>query len=114
MKKLYTAPNPLVIGHIKNLLESGGIRCSVKNIYLAGAIGELPPIECWPELWVLDDRRYPEARRVLKRTLAPLRPAVRPWHCQKCRTDVDGQFSECWNCGGARPLFETTPRDKTC
>jgi putative signal transducing protein len=113
MKKLYTAQSPLVITHLKNLLESGGIRCVVKNLYLAGAVGELPPIECWPELWVLDDLRYPEARRLLDRILAPVRPAEKPWHCQKCAIDIDGQFSECWNCGGERPLFESTNRAKT-
>ena len=112
MKKLYTAQSPLVISHLKNLLESGGILCTLKNVYLAGAMGELPPIECWPELWVLDDQRYPEARRVLKRVLAPLRPAAKPWRCRKCRTEVDGQFSECWNCGVGRPLFEDATRQK--
>jgi hypothetical protein len=112
MKKLYTAQSPLVISHLKNLLESGGVRCTVKNLYLAGAVGELPPIECWPELWVLDDQRYAEARRVLKRVLAPLRAAAKPWHCKKCRIEIDGQFSECWNCGGGRPLFQDAPRQK--
>jgi hypothetical protein len=112
MKKLYTAQSPLIISHLKNLLESGGVRCTVKNLYLAGAVGELPPIECWPELWVLDDQRYAEARRVLKRVLAPLRPAAKPWHCKKCRIEIEGQFSECWNCGGGRPLFQDAPRQK--
>ena len=102
-----------MIGHLKNVMATFGIKCVAKKLDLISAAGELPPIECWPELWVLDDRRYPEARRVLKRTLAPLRPAARPWRCHKCRTDVDGQFSECWNCGGERPLFDDSSRDKT-
>src|SRR3954447_22098833 len=105
MKQLYTAQNPLVISHLKNLLESGGIRCIVKNLYLAGAIGELPPIECWPELWVLDDLCYPEAKRLLERTLAPLRPVTGAWTCRKCGVEVEGDFSECWSCGGGRPLY---------
>ena len=105
MKKLYTAQSPLVISHLKNLLESGGIRCTVKNLYLAGAIGELPPIECWPELWVLDDQRYAEARRLLDRTLAPLRAVAMPWTCRKCDIEVEGEFSECWSCGSRRPLY---------
>ncbi len=106
MKRLYTAQNPLTISHLKNILESGGIRCVVKNLYLAGAAGELPPIECWPELWVADDGRYEEAREVLERTLAPVRTASKNWHCRRCGGEVEGQFSECWNCGGSRPLFE--------
>jgi hypothetical protein len=109
MKKLYTAQNPLTISHLKNILESGGIRCVVKNLYLASAVGELPPIECWPELWVVDDAQLAEAKEVLERTLAPLRPVAEPWTCRKCATEVEGHFSECWSCGGSRPLFEPMP-----
>jgi hypothetical protein len=106
MKKLYTAQNPLTISHIKNILESGGIKCVVKNLYLAGAAGELPPIECWPELWVADDARYDEAREVVSRILAPLRSVAKRWRCRSCARDIEGQFSECWHCGASRPLFE--------
>jgi hypothetical protein len=112
MKKLYTAQNPLTISHLKNILESGGIRCVVKNLYLSSAVGELPPIECWPELWVIDDAKHAEAREVLDRTLAPLRPVSKRWNCRSCGRDIEGQFSECWSCGSSRPLFEDT-RDKT-
>ena len=106
MKKLYTAQNPLTISHLKNILESGGIKCVVKNQYLSSAVGELPPIECWPELWVADDGRYAEAREVVNRTLAPLRSVSKRWQCRKYGREVEGQFSECWNCGESRPLFE--------
>ena len=68
MKKLYTTQNPLTISHLKNILESGGIQCVVKNLYLSAAVGELPPIECWPELWVIDDARYAEAREVVEKS----------------------------------------------
>ena len=106
MKKLYTAQNPLMISHLKNILESGGIECVVKNLYLSSAAGELPPIECWPELWVVDDARHAEAREVLNRTLAPVRSVSKRWTCRKCGREVEGQFSECWNCGSSRPLFK--------
>ena len=106
MKKLYSAQNPLMVSHLKNILESGGIECVVKNTYLSSAVGELPPIECWPELWVIDDARYAEAQAVLGRALAPLRPVSKPWRCRRCGREVEGQFSECWNCGSSRPLFE--------
>ena len=106
MKKLYSAQNPLMVSHLKNILESGGIECVVKNTYLSSAVGELPPIECWPELWVIDDARYAEAQAVLGRALAPLRPVSKPWRCRKCDREVEGQFSECWNCGSSHPLFD--------
>jgi Putative prokaryotic signal transducing protein len=103
MKKLYSAQDPLMIAHLKNVLEASGIDCVVKNTYLSSAAGEIPPIECWPELWVLKDARYAEARKILGRTLTPLRPVSKPWSCSKCGKEVEGQFSECWNCGSSRP-----------
>ncbi len=102
MKKIYSAQDPLMIGHLKNVLESQGIDCVIKNTYLAGAVGELPPIECWPELWVLDDAVYSMAEEVLEKALAPLGPVKRAWKCTRCGEEVEGQFTECWNCGGAR------------
>ena len=104
MKKLYSAQDPLMIGHLKNVLESQGIECVIKNTYLAGAVGELPPIECWPELWVVEDERCNEAEAVLKETLSPVVGLEKPWKCKKCGEMIEGQFSECWNCGARQWL----------
>ncbi len=103
MKKVYSAQDTLMIGHLKNVLEIHGINCVIRNMYLAGAAGELPLIECWPELWVVDDLRYSEAQVVLKETLAPLELVRKPWKCAKCGEAIEGQFAECWNCGNIRP-----------
>ena len=74
----------------------------IKNMYLASAAGELPPIECWPELWVVDDSRYAEALMLLKRNQAKLESIKETWKCGRCGEDIEGQFSECWNCGESR------------
>jgi hypothetical protein len=102
MKRVYTTKDPLMIGHLKNVLTTFGIDCVMKNIYLSSAAGELPPIECWPELWVVDDEQHPEAEAILKRTLAPLESVKKPWRCNGCGEAVEGQFSECWKCGTSR------------
>ncbi len=107
MKKVYSAKDPLMIGHLKNVLETFGIESVTKNLYLSSAAGELPPIECWPELWVVDDARYAEAQAVLKKTLAPLKPVRKPWRCVKCGEEIEGQFSECWKCGQRRTRYGT-------
>ena len=104
MKKLYTAQDPLTISHLKNILETGGVECVVRNTYLASAAGEIPPIECWPELWVVEDERYEEAQAVIKQTLAPVRGLEKSWKCRNCGETIDGQFSECWNCGSRQWL----------
>jgi hypothetical protein len=102
MKKVYTTKDPLMIGHLKNVLATFDIKCITKNYDLSSAAGELPPIECWPELWVVDDHRHAEAEAILKKTLAPLKSVKKSWHCAGCEEEIEGQFSECWKCGRSR------------
>lgn len=94
-----------MIGHLKNVLDTFGIECRAKNLDLATAAGELPLIECWPELWVVDDERVAEAEAILKKTLAPLESVKKPWHCDGCGEEVEGQFTECWNCRRSHPDY---------
>jgi hypothetical protein len=107
MRRLHSAKDPLMIGHLKNVLTAAGIPCVARNIDLISAAGELPPVECWPELWVMDDEKYGRAQAVLRKTLAPLRVVKKPWTCAGCSETIEAQFSECWNCGrdraGRRP-----------
>ena len=102
MKKVYTTKDPLMIGHLKNVLATFDIKCITKNYDLSSAAGELPPIECWPELWVVDDHRHAEAEAILKKTLAPLKSVKKSWQCAGCNEEIEGQFSECWKCGRSR------------
>jgi Putative prokaryotic signal transducing protein len=102
MRRVYTAKDPLMVGHLKNVLATFGIECITKNLYLSSAAGELPPIECWPELWVVDDYQHAEAQTILKKTLAPLESVKKPWQCTGCGEEIEGQFSECWKCGRSR------------
>ena len=99
MKRLHSGKDPLMIGHLKNVLATFGIKCVAKNVDLISAAGELPPVECWPELWVVDEEKFGRARSILKKTLAPLHSVKKPWNCAGCGETIEGQFSECWNCG---------------
>ena len=91
-----------MIGHLKNVLATFNIECITKNYELSSAAGELPPIECWPELWVVDDHQQAEAEAILKKTLAPLKSVKKSWYCAGCGEEIEGQFSECWKCGRSR------------
>ena len=102
MIRIYSAKDPLMIGHLKNVLATFGIRTVTRNLDLATAAGELPVIECWPELWLVDPDQFTQAQAVLRKSLAPLEAVRRPWRCPACGEDVEGQFSECWNCGCAQ------------
>jgi len=54
MKKLLTAQNwsGIDVSLLRGLLEQEGIPCMIKNEALVIAIGDLPPTECYPQLWL--------------------------------------------------------------
>ena len=101
MKPVYSAANITLVSIFKNILEGNGIKCWIKNEYLSAGIGEIPPIECWPQLCV-DDDRYLEAKRIVEGTLSSGNNLGKTWKCASCGEDNEGQFSECWNCGKPR------------
>lgn len=86
------------LGHIKNLLEQSGIRCIIKNEQLSGGLGEIPFLECLPELWVVADVQLSEAQALLEE-LAHSSPAAPAWRCAACGELNEGQFAACWHCG---------------
>ncbi|MFN7887314.1 MAG: DUF2007 domain-containing protein [Betaproteobacteria bacterium] len=102
MKLLTRCDHPLQAAHLANALRAAGVRCEVRNTQLASAIGDIPWLECAPQLWVLDD--LDEARAQL--LLAELRraPDGPPWTCAACGEVLEAQFGQCWKCGAARPL----------
>ena len=104
VKKVYSSDNFMLIGHLREVLEAHHIDCVVKNEHLLGGAGELPPIECWPELWVMEDFQLGKARELIDAFVAPRLDSTRDWRCAGCGEALEGQFSECWNCGEARPV----------
>jgi hypothetical protein len=86
---------------IRDMLEQEGIACLLRNDQLFGAIGEIPLIECFPELWVVDDEVYPRASLLLKGLLRA-DESLEGWTCPRCSEDLEGQFGACWRCGGSR------------
>jgi hypothetical protein len=102
MKKVYSAKDPLMVAHLKNVLAMFGIHCVTRNLDLSSAAGELPPIECWPEIWITNDEKLARAKSIIKKTLAPLESVKKSWRCAGCGEELGGQFTECWNCGRSR------------
>lgn len=102
MKMFYSAPNSLLVGHVRNLLEVEGIECELKNEFLAGGMGELPPTEAWPELWI-DEKDLSRAQQLLDAFQHEPAVVLPEWKCPNCGEQVEGQFSACWNCGADRP-----------
>jgi hypothetical protein len=99
MKRVYRAASLLQVAHARNVLIAAGIQCEVRNQYLAGALGDLPMMETWPQLYVDDaDERF--ALSALARAAAA--PIGNPWACTGCGEPLEPQFTQCWRCGAER------------
>ncbi len=101
MKRVFSAEHGLMTEHIKDILQEEGISCIIKNLNLAGAVGELPPIECWPEVWILEDDEYDRASSIVEDLIKESDEYRTSWLCQ-CGEKIEGQFTNCWKCGMAR------------
>lgn len=102
MKRLAVNESLAEIGHLKNLLEQSGIACMIKNEQLSGALGEIPFLDCLPELWILDDKGVAQALRILNDYRSADANAG-PWQCTQCQEINEGQFAVCWQCGHEDP-----------
>ena len=103
MKTVYSASNISFVSIFRSILEGHGIRCRIKNEFLSAGVGEIPPIECWPQLCV-DDVDFPEAELIVAKALAV--EVLPVWKCESCGEEIEGQFTECWKCGESRPAAD--------
>ena len=100
MKLVYTHPNHIVVAQARSSIELAGIKCTLRNEYASGAIGELAPIDVWPELWVANDRDFERATLLLERSHAAIQEA--DWMCEQCGSASPATFELCWHCAGER------------
>ena len=98
MKKLVSSSSIIEIAHYRNLLSSEGIETVVRNEHLGSIIGEIPFLEVWPELWVVNDLEYDRAKQLIDDSVVDESPKA-PWRCATCGTENEGQFAACWSCG---------------
>ena len=104
MKKVYRSHLPFQVAQLKGVLESNHVACVTRNDFLLGAAGELPPTECWPELWILDDAQTERALELVE-AFTRAASAAPSWTCTACGERLEGQFGSCWHCGEDRPSW---------
>jgi predicted RNA-binding Zn-ribbon protein involved in translation (DUF1610 family) len=101
MKKVLTLSESAELELLKNVLESGGIRCVLKNVQLAQAM-PLTPFNT--ELWVLNDDDLPQAQSLCHDWFNPKPEARGIWDCPQCGQQLGGRFDACWQCGTQRDI----------
>lgn len=100
MKLLRRCDHVLQAAHFANALRAAGIACEVRNTTLSGAIGDIPWLECAPQVWIHDARDETRAVALLAELAIPLDAPA--WQCASCHETIEPQFGECWNCGAVR------------
>ena len=105
MKNVYENLEYAMVGHMKSILESKGIRCEIRNEGGVSVAGEVPFTQVYPELWVLSNADVAAAKAFIEeyRESIDNAPKGADWTCPSCGESVEGQFSECWNCGNPAP-----------
>ena len=103
MKLLRRFDQPIAAAHCANVLRAAGIRCTVRNTLLGSGIGDIPFLECQPEVWLDAARDEAHALALLAElehadAYAAASPA---WDC-RCGERNEPQFAACWRCGGSR------------
>ena len=99
MQLIYTHENSLLVENAKNCLAQAGIACEIKNLFEAGGVGELSPIEVWPELWV-HERDVSAAKGIVAALVSS--DALPDWICKVCGESNAAAFEYCWHCQAER------------
>jgi hypothetical protein len=100
MRLLRRCDHVLQAAHFANALRAAGIRCEVRNTSLAGAIGDIPWLECAPQLWIHDPLDEARAAALLAELATPADAPA--WTCTACGESIEDQFGACWKCGTVR------------
>ena len=103
MRKIFEHIDFARVGHYQSILEDEGIPTMIKNLGASGASGEIPFVQCYPELWVTQDGDYDRAMKLLEPYHDQEVPEDSPWKCPQCGENLDGSFGQCWQCETMRP-----------
>ena len=103
MKQVFVSQHVVEAEMHQEQLEQAGIRCMIKNQRASGLAGEIPFVEVFPEVWVLDDQDYDRARQLLDDQATALPSHHGHWICHGCSERHEAQFAVCWSCGREQP-----------
>lgn len=102
MPLVYSHPDPSITHLVRNALEQIGVTAVVQGERPGAALGEVPPIAAWSEVWVPDGARLDEVEAVVAEVTGEPE-AGEPWTCPSCGETLEGHFGACWSCGADRP-----------
>jgi hypothetical protein len=102
MKNLYVSQSLIDVESRKELLDQAEIPCTIKNQRSAMLGGEIPFVEVFPELWVLQDDDFERAQKLLQDWEEAKPIATTSWTCSNCGEFHQKEFTTCWKCNQGR------------
>ncbi|ABM03705.1 conserved hypothetical protein [Psychromonas ingrahamii 37] len=96
MKMVYTNESHFLANNVKNLIEAQEINTFLKNEFAQGAMGEISPLDSWPEVWVYNNSDFDRALEIA--TSSQSSSEKNDWICKNCSEKNDPSFEICWNC----------------
>jgi hypothetical protein len=103
MLRVFSHPDPAIAALVAGALDAEGIAATVRGTSYGAAMGELPPVAAWAEVWIADAGRAADAAAITRRAMpddgAGDAADAAPWTCPACGETVDGVFGACWACG---------------
>ncbi|HUR47684.1 MAG TPA: DUF2007 domain-containing protein [Candidatus Saccharimonadales bacterium] len=103
MKLILSSPIIGEIPQLREMLESAGIACFLRNEVSAGLSPEIPLSESTPELWIQDDHQLAEALEIKRAWKTSTPVAGSDWVCPTCGQELESQFTSCWKCNTSKP-----------
>ena len=85
-----------MVMNVKNVLNNNGYQVIVNNEFASSASGGLAPFDTWPEVWLLEDEDFEEAKKVIASINTEL--SLITWKCNDCNEVNDQTFDFCWKC----------------
>lgn len=98
MIKVYSAQFLAPVANMRNVLKMYQIESNITGEYLSAVVGEVPPIEVWPQLWV-SEQDFERAKKIIEEGIKDSPDTPELLICPKCGEEVEDQFAMCWNCG---------------
>ncbi|MEX2490985.1 MAG: DUF2007 domain-containing protein [Nitrospirales bacterium] len=102
MKKLYVSHSLIDVESRKELLDQAEIPSTIKNQRSNMLGGEVPFVELFPELWVLQDEDWDRAKKLLDEWELARPLGTTGWTCVSCGEIHQKEFTTCWKCNQER------------
>ena len=99
MKQLVVSQSLVEVESLKELLSTGDIHCTIRNQQGSSLAGEVPFVEVFPELWVVNDADFDRAKELLAEQGSGDEVERPMWGCAGCGEKHVGLFTACWKCG---------------